>query len=70
MLLLFAICIQYNPTLAQYPIVIGGFSGNTLIEGFATDSSYNSLVVAKSNDLAIVDSAVDTFIVFYVSVAD
>ncbi len=47
-----------------FPMTVGGFNGDTIIQKIATDSSNNFAIAGISSDTAIVSSVSTNFIMY------
>ena len=49
----------------NYPITVGGFTGDTKIQRFALDSSNNLAIAAMSSDMQLVDTAYSNLALYF-----
>jgi hypothetical protein len=64
---LLASLFTFGDGAMTFPMTVGGFNGDTIIQKIATDSSNNFAIAGISSDTAIV-SAINTNFIMYLNV--
>lgn len=64
LIILWLTLFLWHAFAVKYPVIVGGITGNTLIEGFSLNSANDLFIEAISSDMALVNAA-DTNIALY-----